>query len=101
MPSFANWGPCVDVLAPGAPITSAYNTTDGAYAIRNGTSQAAARVSGVIALLLQQNPRLTVLEIEELIYNTSETEIRGDLKGSPNRVIRIPPILVQESGQDQ
>jgi V8-like Glu-specific endopeptidase len=43
-----NWGPTIDIAAPGTDIIS---TANGAYEYRSGTDMAAAHVSGVAALL--------------------------------------------------
>lgn len=46
---FSNYGPEVDVVAPGVNIYSAY--PDGGYGYRSGTSMAAPHVSGLAAIL--------------------------------------------------
>ena len=60
---FSNFGTKIDVIAPGEDIlsTQAANTFQGqpvidGYARMTGTSMAAAHVSGVVALILSQNP---------------------------------------------
>ncbi|KAJ3536615.1 hypothetical protein NMY22_g5953 [Coprinellus aureogranulatus] len=48
----SNFGPLIDVFAPGRTITSAWHTSDTATAILSGTSMAAAHVSGLLAYLI-------------------------------------------------
>ena len=50
--------PGVDVLVP-AP--------DGAYQVTTGTSVAAAHISGVVALLLERNPKLTPADVRRIL----------------------------------
>lgn len=68
----SNWGKNrVDVAAPGSNI---YSTLPGGrYGYMTGTSQATAFVSGVAALLLAQNPKLTPLELKKLIVQSVDT----------------------------
>lgn len=62
----SNWGARrVDVAAPGENI---YSTLPGGkYGYMTGTSQATAFVTGVAALLLSKNPKLTPVELKKLI----------------------------------
>jgi hypothetical protein len=55
--SFSNYGPEVDVTAPGSGIYSTWPWLDG-YATRSGTSMAAAHVSGVASLVWSLWPAL-------------------------------------------
>jgi subtilisin family serine protease len=59
--SGANRGRYVSVSAPGVDIL--VPAPEGAYQLTTGTSVAAAEVSGVAALLLERNPRLTPADI--------------------------------------
>ena len=47
-----------DITAPGFPVRSSYNTSDTAYTLMVGTSQATPHVSGAIALLWSAIPDL-------------------------------------------
>jgi len=53
---FSNWGPQLAVTAPGVAIVSA---VPGGYAAADGTSAAAAHVTGIAALVLAHHPLLS------------------------------------------
>jgi subtilisin family serine protease len=59
----ANRGTYIAVAAPGVDIISA--APKGAYDISSGTSMAAAHVSGIAALMLEKNPKLTPKDIRD------------------------------------
>ena len=83
MSSFSSRGYQVDVSAPGSSITAArskladYTPATGLgaaapfYAAISGTSMATPHVAGVIALLLQANPRLTNAQLNEVVERTT------------------------------
>jgi len=64
---FSNYGPEVDVAAPGAGILS---TLWGDYLWWTGTSQAAPHVAGLAALIWSVNPHLTPDEVKGIIEQT-------------------------------
>jgi hypothetical protein len=65
----ANRGPQVAVSAPGVDIL--VPAPDGGYQITSGTSVAAAHVSGVAALLLARNPKLTPDDVRRVLIRTA------------------------------
>ncbi|RMF84504.1 MAG: hypothetical protein D6736_19145 [Nitrospinota bacterium] len=71
--SYSVQGPAVDVVAPGgtrtAPILSTY--LGSGFGLGSGTSQAAAHVSGVAALLLEVNPALGPQEVRQILQETA------------------------------
>lgn len=90
-PSFTQRGSYIDIAAPGTSICSTIRTgarvdvsrsctTAGEpYVTMNGTSMAAAFVSGVAALIIAANPTLTAVQVREVILATA-TDI-----GAPGR----------------
>jgi thermitase len=76
-PSWSNFGPSVDVVAPGQSVVGAYfdpndPQTLNAYAWGEGTSFAAPHVAGAAALLMSYKPFLTNQEIMTLIKITAD-----------------------------
>jgi subtilisin family serine protease len=64
----ANRGPQVAVSAPGVDVLV---PAPGGYQITSGTSVAAAHVSGVAALLLARNPKLTPDDVRRVLSRTA------------------------------
>ncbi|MEQ1665597.1 MAG: S8 family peptidase [Bdellovibrionales bacterium] len=68
--AFSCFGPnSVHVAAPGTNILS--TVPGGSYAVLSGTSQATPFVSGIAGLALSLNPKLTPLELKNLMIDTS------------------------------
>jgi serine protease len=99
---YSNFGPTIDVAAPGGDISVDLNGDDYGdgilstvgddnrefiYKFYQGTSMATPHVAGVVALMLAANPNLTPADIDQLLAGTHpDTTIRitQDL-GQPGR----------------
>lgn len=92
-PNFSNWGPAVDLAAPGADVLSlrarrtdtvrgipdvpytdgeAYVGADKRYYRVSGTSFAAPIVAGVASLVLSKRPELTAEQLETILVQSAE-----------------------------
>ena len=90
--SFSNFGTCVDILAPGVSIVSAWYTSDDAAASLSGTSMSSPHVAGAIALFLNANSAATTSQVSNVIAsNASSGKIklhrRSRRGGTPNLLL--------------
>ena len=76
----SNFGATIDIAAPGEEILS--TALNGEYQKRDGTSMAAAHVSGVAALVLSANPHATHIEIQEKLTTTAKPLFVTELVGA-------------------
>ena len=82
----ANRGEQVAIAAPGVEIL--VPAPDGGYQLTTGTSVAAAHVSGVVALMLERNPRLTPAEVRDILSATAKKLPRDATRSAPASSIR-------------
>jgi subtilisin family serine protease len=66
--SFSNYGPSVNLAAPGVDILS--TTPNNHYSYKSGTSMSAPHVSGVAAMILDQNPSWSISDLRTQILNS-------------------------------
>ncbi|MDY7227760.1 Ig-like domain-containing protein [Hyalangium rubrum] len=82
---FSNYGPCVDLFAPGEGITSAWYNSDTAIYVTDGTSMASPHVAGAVALYLEGHPNATPAEVhEEIVARSTRNVVEDAYTGSPN-----------------
>lgn len=67
----SNFGSCVDLFAPGWDMVAAWVGSKNTYRSSSGTSNAAPIVSGIAAMMLQENPSLTQAQVEEKLRSTA------------------------------
>jgi thermitase len=85
--SFSNYGPEVDVAAPGVSIYSTGWPGDGradctnGYCRKSGTSAATPHVAGLAALMWSARPDLTVAQVTGIITSTAADVNTGTLTG--------------------
>ena len=75
MATYSNFGPCVDIWAPGgdraSPVNAAWFRSDTDYMGDIGTSMAAPLVSGLLALLAEQQPDLCPAQYTDAVIERS------------------------------
>jgi len=69
MADFSNFGPSLDIVAPGVII---YSSIIDGYDYWGGTSMSTPHVSGTVALMLQRDSSLTVDQIKTALYETAD-----------------------------
>jgi serine protease len=84
----SNFGPCVNIFAPGLYITSAWWSSNSAVETISGTSMSSPHVAGVAALYLQGNPTATPAQVFSAITSTASSgRVADPGTGSPNRLL--------------
>ncbi|MET9292345.1 S8 family peptidase [Streptomyces sp. NPDC003077] len=88
---FSNWGPKLDLFAPGVDITSAWNTSDTARRTLSGTSMAAPHAAGAAALYLADHRWAEPKEVADaLVANAVPNRVQDPGFRSPNKLLHIP-----------
>ncbi|HEY4672274.1 MAG TPA: S8 family serine peptidase [Gemmatimonadaceae bacterium] len=87
--SWANYGTCVDIFAPGVNITSSWWSSTGQTTNTiSGTSMATPHVTGAAALYLETHATATVAEVTSALINNATTGVvKSGGTGSPNRLL--------------
>jgi hypothetical protein len=88
--SFSNVGTCVDILAPGVNITSAWNTDDAATRTISGTSMATPHVTGAAALVLAGKPSWSPQRVRDYLVNNATSNVITNVgAGTPNKLLYV------------
>ncbi|MFC7546262.1 S8 family peptidase [Plantactinospora sp. GCM10030261] len=91
--TFSNYGSCVDLLAPGVDVTSAWVTGDQATARLDGTSMATPHVVGAAAILLAGHPDWTPQQIrDQLLADSTTGLVMNPGSGTPNNLLYVAPL---------
>ncbi|MGY4918382.1 S8 family peptidase [Streptomyces sp. 900116325] len=88
--SFSNYGPVVDIYAPGSDITSSWNDSDDATNTISGTSMATPHVVGAAAVYLAGHPDATPAEVATALTDGATPDaISNATEGTPNKLLKI------------
>lgn len=92
--SFSNYGTCVDILAPGVSVTSAWYTSPTATNTISGTSMATPHVAGAAARYLQNNPGASPVTVRNALVTAATNGAialhrRSRQNGTPNRLLFV------------
>ena len=96
--SGTNWGNCVDIFAPGQWVRSASHVSDDHLVQKSGTSMSAPIVAGVVAMMLEEDPSLSLEDVKEkltfrgtknvLDFSVLSSSARAD---TPNLLVYVEP----------
>jgi subtilisin family serine protease len=93
--SYSNFGRCVDIIAPGSSITSAWYTGASAANTISGTSMASPHVAGAAALILESGNATPSTVNSTLIANSTVGRITlsaaAVTASTPNRLLYTAP----------
>lgn len=86
---FSNIGKCVDIIAPGSNITSAWKGRSNATTTISGTSMASPHVAGVVAQYLGANKNASPAKVtQEILGHTVSGKVSGRLGSTPNKLLQ-------------
>mmetsp|Transcript_23388 Transcript_23388/g.44612 ORF Transcript_23388/g.44612 Transcript_23388/m.44612 type:complete len:583 (-) Transcript_23388:555-2303(-) len=86
--NFTNFGPCVNLFAPGTNALGANNRSDTSTVSLSGTSVGTSYVSGVAALYLESSPAATPAEVMAALVNFATKDVITGLDvSSPNKLL--------------
>lgn len=81
----SNWGPAVDIWAPGTGVESAWADADDAVMVLTGTSMAAPHVAGLVNYIRGLEGPMSAESVKERVYELATAGMVRDLKGSADR----------------
>lgn len=94
--SFSNYGPKIDILAPGEGVLSM--APDGTLVEMSGTSMATAHVTGAIALYLAYFPNATQTQVKAALMQYAKSFVRNQPKGTTKKSLWVGPQNSNQSG---
>jgi len=105
--SASNFGPCLDIFAPGVAVTTTAFNSDTATVTLSGSSFATAYAGGVAALILSANPTWTPQQVrDKMVADATPGVVVNPGAGSPNLLLfvdnsgGIPPRCTGTNGNN-
>lgn len=93
---FTNFGPCVDIFAPGEGILSAWNNFDFATNYMNGTSSSAAHATGAAAIVWSLHPQMSAPMVTNQIRQMAGRGWSTQRFDKPEPSLWIQPVVVSQ-----
>ncbi|WP_055492363.1 S8 family serine peptidase [Streptomyces sp. TP-A0356] len=88
--SYSNYGPTLDLFAPGSSIKSTWYTSDTATATLSGTSMATPHAAGAAALYLADHPAAKPAQVASALTSAASVGVvTAPGTGSPNRLLDV------------
>ncbi|MET7686057.1 S8 family peptidase [Streptomyces sp. NPDC005423] len=88
---FSDYGPALDLFAPGTAITSASSAGDTARATSSGTSMASPHAAGAAAVYLAGRPRAAPAQVSAALVSAAASgKVSRAGPGSPDRLLQVP-----------
>lgn len=89
--AFSNWGPKVDLLAPGEGVISLGSAASGATGpvAMSGTSMSAAHVTGAAALYMAQNPSATPAQVQQALIDSAWDMVTGTTGSTTSKSVWV------------
>jgi hypothetical protein len=87
--SYSNHGACVDILAPGSDVRSAYHRSNTSTATLTGTSMASPHVAGAVALLYESGYKSPAELYSILMSNSIGGTINNVRTGTVNKFLNV------------
>jgi len=81
--SGSNYGPAIDVCAPGDWVWSTVPVEDGSYGYKCGTSMATPHVAGLAALVKALRPSFTPAQVQDIIQKAAEDQVGRPTEDTP------------------
>jgi subtilisin family serine protease len=86
----SNYGPCLDLFAPGGSILSTWYASDTATITITGTTPAAAHTAGAAALIASRHPTWTAQQVRnKLVADATPGVVINPGPGSPNLLLYV------------
>ncbi|HXY93696.1 MAG TPA: S8 family serine peptidase [Acidimicrobiia bacterium] len=86
--AWSDYGPCVDLFAPGVNIVSDWNGSDTDTEVVSGTSMSAPHVTGAVAAYLDANRCASTTDVANAIVGNATNGVLSNVgAGSPNRLL--------------
>jgi len=96
--AFSSFGAPIDVIAPGVSIRT--TSPNASYSSPSGTSFSAPIVSGVLGLIRSLAPALSLPQVEEILFGTSEPVLNNPLQEGHGRINAHEALVAAIASED-